>query len=167
MNLSLSRPIPSTLFLLSLAFLRSRSGSDLHGHKPRHAGRLFSSGATGIHASSEITGFAAIHTSDGATINHAFLYSGGTMTDLGTLGGKASSGAGINASGQVAGSSTNCSGDDYGFFTNSTGELTSGGALGGSLGFSEAEAINDSGRKVGAISKAKARPIPFFTAMEP
>ena len=34
---------------------------------------------------------------------HAFLYSGGTMTDLGTLFGQVGSATGINASGQVVG----------------------------------------------------------------
>jgi uncharacterized membrane protein len=36
---------------------------------------------------------------------HAFLYSNGAMTDIGTLGGSYASGSGINASGQITGAS--------------------------------------------------------------
>ena len=38
---------------------------------------------------------------------HAFLYSGGTLTDLGTLGGSSSQAYGINDNGQVVGESGN------------------------------------------------------------
>ena len=41
----------------------------------------------------------------GNTASHAFLYSGSTMTDLGTLGGTDSNANAINASGQVVGTS--------------------------------------------------------------
>ena len=53
-----------------------------------------------INAGGQVTGYA--DTSGNAV--HAFLYTGGVMTDLGTLGGDgASFGLGINTSGQVTG----------------------------------------------------------------
>ncbi len=61
--------------------------------------------ATGINASGQVVGFSDL--ADGTS--HAFLYSGGAMQDLGTLGGPPSNGSsawGINNSGQVAGSSS-------------------------------------------------------------
>jgi len=54
----------------------------------------------GINASGQVTGRAY---ADTISDFHAFLYSGGTMQDLGTLGGTQSFGYGINASGQVTG----------------------------------------------------------------
>jgi probable HAF family extracellular repeat protein len=55
--------------------------------------------ATGINASGQVVGSSDIGTRD----SHAFLFSNGTMQDLGTLGGKASRGIAINAAGQVLG----------------------------------------------------------------
>ena len=55
-----------------------------------------------INNSGQIAGF-----SDSATTSDAFLYTpGGSMTDLGVLGGCCSEGLGINASGQITGDST-------------------------------------------------------------
>ena len=54
------------------------------------------SGATGINASGQVVGFDA---------SGGFLYSGGVMTSLPTLGGSSSQPAGINDAGQVAGTS--------------------------------------------------------------
>src|ERR1039458_9086707 len=53
--------------------------------------------ASGINASGQVVGSAQIA---GDATWHAFLYSGGIMTDLGTLGGYTAA-IGINASGQV------------------------------------------------------------------
>ena len=48
----------------------------------------------------EVVGWSAY---DASGDMHAFLYSNGKMTDLGTLGGACSYGYGINASGEVVG----------------------------------------------------------------
>jgi probable HAF family extracellular repeat protein len=87
---------------------------------------------------SEITG-------DGAS--HVYLYSGGVMTDLGTLGGTNCFAYGINTSGQVAGSSYIAGDAALHGFLYSGGVMTDLGTLGGTI--SEALAINDSGQVVG------------------
>ena len=56
--------------------------------------------AYGINASGQVVGTSFISANN---VTHAFLYSGGTMQDLGTLGGRQSYAYGINASGQVVG----------------------------------------------------------------
>ena len=56
--------------------------------------------ALGISPSGDVTGWA-----EGNGGGHAFIYSGGVLRDLGTLGGNFSQGNSINASGQVAGNS--------------------------------------------------------------
>lgn len=84
----------------------------------------------------------------GGVNSHAFLYSGGSMIDVGTLGaGTNSSGLGINNLGQVTGISTILSiGIDFDAFLYSGGILTNiGTSLGNSAGF----AINDSGQVAG------------------
>jgi probable HAF family extracellular repeat protein len=55
---------------------------------------------TAINASGQVAGYA---TTPGDTVYHAFLYSGGPLTDLGTFGGTTSWATAINASGQVTG----------------------------------------------------------------
>jgi probable HAF family extracellular repeat protein len=88
--------------------------------------------ASGINNSGQVVGYAS--TSSGA--GHAFLYSGGIMTDLG-----ATEATGINNSGQVVGWATTSSGASHAF-------LYSGGIM-TDLGTTEATGINNSGQVVG------------------
>jgi probable HAF family extracellular repeat protein len=82
-------------------------------------------------------------------IYHAFVWSNGTMTDLGTLGGNFSSGNAINLSGEVVGSAQTKAGTTDAFLWNGskTTDLTTT-ALSGLSGASVA-GINDSGQIVG------------------
>ena len=74
---------------------------------------------------------------------HAFVWSNGTMTDLGTLGGNYSQGLSINLSGQVVGSVDTATGSSS-FLWNGT-KMTPLGGLG-------AYGINDAGQIAGACS---------------
>src|SRR5258708_9416636 len=60
--------------------------------------------ARSVNATGEVTGAAGKSNSN---LSSVFLYSNGSMTNLGTLGGPSSIGNGINASGEIAGYSTN------------------------------------------------------------
>jgi probable HAF family extracellular repeat protein len=63
--------------------------------------------ATGVNNSKQVVGFSEItgyeSNSSFATGTHAFLYSGGSMVDLATLGGDTSEAYGIDAAGEVVG----------------------------------------------------------------
>jgi probable HAF family extracellular repeat protein len=78
---------------------------------------------------------------------HGFLYSNGTMTDLGTLGGTFSAATGINSIGQVVGYSSLANGMTHAFLY-SNGVMTDLGTLPGGNS-SSASAINSSGDIVG------------------
>src|SRR4051794_35742406 len=65
----------------------------------------------GINFARQITGRAA--TASG--FDHAFLYSNGEMSVLGTLGGNSSSGRGINNAGQITGDADTASGATHAF----------------------------------------------------
>jgi probable HAF family extracellular repeat protein len=77
---------------------------------------------------------------------NAFLYSGGTMTNLGTLGSIYSYALGINSAGQVVGYSLTSSGNQNAFLY-SGGTMTNLGTLGGN--YSQANGINNAGQIVG------------------
>jgi probable HAF family extracellular repeat protein len=79
---------------------------------------------------------------------HAFLYSGGVMTDLGTLGGTNSTATAVNASGTVVGSADLASGASHAI-VESGGVMTDLGTLDGAAAGSEALAINGSGQIAG------------------
>jgi probable HAF family extracellular repeat protein len=95
-----------------------------------------------------------------AGANHAALFFGGQVTDLGTLpGDSSSSGSAINAAGTVAGSSTSASGyQNAVLFTN--GQVVNLGADAFGYG-SVATGINDAGQVVGATFTA-AGAVPFL-----
>jgi probable HAF family extracellular repeat protein len=79
----------------------------------------------------------------GGGVSHAFLYSGGALTDLGTLGGARSNALGINASGQVVGWADNAS--------TFMGFIYSGGVMSAipNTEGGEAAGINNAGTVVG------------------
>ena len=124
------------LFAASTCFAQMYTVTDLGT-----VGGAFSYGDA-INSSGQVTGY--LETADGNTV-HAFLYSDGVMTDLGTLlpGGTKSVGAGINDRGQVTGGATP---QEYAFLY-SGGVITNLGTLGG--GYSFGQGINDSGQVVG------------------
>jgi probable HAF family extracellular repeat protein len=88
---------------------------------------------------------------------HGFRFSGGTSTDLGTLGGAESTAAGINKSGQIVGRSTTTTGVQHAY-------IWTPGGTGGVVGnpqmkdlnptaiASEAVAINTSGQVTGFVT---------------
>jgi probable HAF family extracellular repeat protein len=101
---------------------------------------------------------------------HAFLYSGGTMTDLGTLGGTISTGYGINDSGQVTGSSETATGRAAFLYTDGTmydlNDLASGNMggfinLGTGFGINSHGWITGQGQKLdGSVDAFLAKPAP-------
>jgi probable HAF family extracellular repeat protein len=109
--------------------------------------------AYGINASGQVVGYS--YTTGGA--GHAFLYSGGTTTDLGTLNPLAlpslSVAYGINAGGQIVGYSGFSS--NTAFLYSGSGPMTGLGNLPGG-NFSVANGINASGQIVGYAATATA-----------
>ena len=105
---------------------------------------------TAVNDSGQVTGFSDIAEGSGPAVQHAFLYSGGIMTDLGTLGGTYSYGRGINNKGQVTGDALTASsgGSVEHAFLYSGGIMTDLGTLGGES-YSYAYGINDNGQITG------------------
>jgi len=102
--------------------------------------------ASGINNSGQIIGNSTIGTTQ---YDNAFLYSGGVMKDLGTLGTSFTSfsiATAINDSGQVVGYSSLNNGQNHAFLYSGKA-MTDLGTLGGQS--SEAFAINNSGQVVG------------------
>ena len=99
--------------------------------------------AYGINATGQVTGCVSI----GAGATHAFLYTAGTMTDLGTLGGASSCGFALNASGQVTGYADSAT-DQHAFLYDS-GAMVDLSAVSG-VPTTAGNAINAGGDVVGA-----------------
>ena len=112
--------------------------------------------ARAVNATAEVSGAAGVNNSNSSQV---FLYSGGTLTGLGTLGGPSGIGNGINASGQIAGYSQNSSGT-YRAFLATNGKLADIGDLGG--GSAVAYAINDLGQVVGSAVTSDGSNHPFL-----
>ncbi|MGA7754736.1 MAG: hypothetical protein WCB05_18035 [Candidatus Sulfotelmatobacter sp.] len=112
--------------------------------------------AKGVNLTGEVTGAAGSTSTDSSEV---FLYSKGTMTNLGTLGGNSGIGNGINSSGQIAGYSVN-SKNTYRAFTTSGEKLIDIGDLGG--GSAVAYAINDVGQVVGSAVTSDGSNHPFL-----
>ncbi|PWF43638.1 hypothetical protein C7C56_020900 [Massilia glaciei] len=114
------------------------------------AGANFSSGSA-VNSRGQVTGFSGI-SGNGF---HAFLYTGGTMVDLGAFGGDISPGRAINEAGQVAGQYRGADGQTRGFIYDGTSmsDLGTLGALPGAE-FVGVEAINESGHVTGVAVTA-------------
>ncbi len=109
--------------------------------------------AYGINATGQVVGKSESRTNSGLPLTHAFLYSGGSLTDLGTLGDNTSPGYrsvayGINSGGQVVGFSDVS--NSMRAFLYSNGVMKDLGTLGG---WSYATAINIGGQVVGVSAR--------------
>src|SRR5262249_38677003 len=103
---------------------------------------------TGINNAGQVVG---ISQTTGNEARHAFLYSDGTMTDLGTLGGQNSSGLGINDLGHVVGDSDRSVPRHHAFLFDGK-SMTDLGALDGQG--SQANGVNSYDQVVGSFVPA-------------
>lgn len=107
-----------------------------------------SSRAYGINNAGEVTGDSRVGPVTFPEFqNHAFLYAGGSLTDLGTFGSSYSQGRAINDGGQVVGWSGYDAVDNHAFLYSGAG-MADLGTFGG-IGSSEAYDINQAGQVVG------------------
>jgi probable HAF family extracellular repeat protein len=112
--------------------------------------------AAAINARGQIAGWA---TTDPAK-RRAAVWQGGTLTDLGTLGGDESWATAINNNGAVAGASRTASGELHAFLW-SNGQMRDLGVPPGSVA-AEAVAVNEKGQVSGTATGADGYPRGFF-----
>jgi probable HAF family extracellular repeat protein len=112
-----------------------------------HSAALFPSGtiAYAINSSGEVAGQGLVTSST----FHVFLYGGGRMVDLGTLGGIQAGASAINDSGEIVGASVTAKGDSHAFLY-SNGKMADLGVPSGAYA-SDARAINGNGQIAGSI----------------
>jgi probable HAF family extracellular repeat protein len=106
----------------------------------------YTSVAEAINNNGQVVGYSQSWTST----QHAFLYSNGNMSDLGTLGGTSSIAYGVNDMGQVVGAAQDASGVSHAFLW-SNGTMTDIGSLPGAT-YSRATGINKNGQICGICS---------------
>lgn len=97
---------------------------------------------TGINNSGDVVGYYY----DSAFVQHAFLYTGSAVQELGTLGGAGSRATGINDAGVIVGASGTTAGATHAF-RYAGGSMMDIGTLGGQT--SSAQAINNNGQITG------------------
>lgn len=102
--------------------------------------------ALAINNNGQIVGFSQVL--GNSTISHGFLYSGGVMQNIGSIGGTYNVATGINDSGLVVGYSTNEMGSSGNAFTFLNGTLTNVGGA----GVDGTKGVNNSGQFVGTIN---------------
>jgi probable HAF family extracellular repeat protein len=130
-----------------LAFFLDNNGT-YHNISPESG--YTDSFATALNDEGQVAGYSQINIGTPANPSYsdeAFLYSQGTLQDLGTLGGKDSVATGINNQGMVVGYSTTSNGSVHAFLY-SKGSMTDLGTLSGGTA-SYATGINNSGTVVG------------------
>jgi probable HAF family extracellular repeat protein len=123
---------------------------------------LFSE-ATGINAVGQVVGYARVEVSPGNSPLRAFVYSGGSTTYLGTLGGDFSEAFAIDSSGRITGSATDSSGNRPAFLY-ANGSMSPLPTLGGNRGIGRA--INNLGHVAGLGDNASGQTNAFVYANE-
>jgi len=131
--------------LISGVVLAALAGAPVAAHAQYTAYDLGHGYATSINNAGTVVGY--LNLQSGESAQHGFCYSGGVLTDLGTLGGTSSYAYDINDAGVIVGSS-DVTGDSHTHaFAYSGGVMIDLGTLGGSA--SSAQAINNGGTIVG------------------
>ena len=167
--------VVSAVLFLSSVFVGNTWGQAQYTVTGLTFSGTWSSYAYGINNSGQVVGEA--DPNGDSDLSHAFLYSGGTMQDLGTFGGMNSEAYSINNSGQVAGNFLGTTGPFNPPVSNtfvhpfiySGGTMSDlGTVIGSDFGttsenYSYAHAINDNGLVVGQVSNCPAT-TPYWKA---